>query len=77
MTGKCHWCGKTRTRWSDWEQQHLREDAWSRLCNPCATKRLRNPYSALLPMRKVTALTLQLRADVAPFISALLPCIKR
>lgn len=53
---RCGWCGKPRTRWSNWEQETLglsKEPEWKRLCNPCATRRLNNPYNGLLPMRKV------------------------
>lgn len=48
----CRWCGKDNRRASDWEQKGLRTGAYERLCIRCANWRLRNPYSALLPMRK-------------------------
>lgn len=50
---KCRWCGKRRKP-SNWEQNTL-DGEWARLCGPCATKRLNNPWNALLPMRKVAA----------------------
>ncbi|MFD6770614.1 hypothetical protein ACFWC6_30825 [Micromonospora chalcea] len=49
---KCFWCLKIRRAMSDWEQEH-HHAGWQRLCKPCATRRLKNPYNALLPMRKV------------------------
>lgn len=49
---KCIWCGKRRKP-SIWEQETL-GGVWARLCGPCATKRLNNPWNALLPMRKVS-----------------------
>lgn len=49
---KCAWCGKNRKP-SNWEQE-TREGIWKRLCEPCANRRLNNPWSALLPMRKVS-----------------------
>ena len=48
---KCGWCGKQRSRFSDWEQKS--SHGWLRLCNPCATRRLNNPYNALLNMRRI------------------------
>ncbi len=48
---RCNWCGKQRRKFSDWEQERLK-GGWARLCSGCARKRLNNPYSALLPMRK-------------------------
>ena len=54
---RCGWCGKYKTRLSNWEQQTLGlagiERTWIRLCNPCATRHLNNPYNALLNMRKI------------------------
>ena len=50
----CAWCGKNRRSWSDWEQETLR-NGWKRLCALCAKKRLRNPWSALLAMRRIDA----------------------
>lgn len=55
MTARCRWCGKDRRSWSNWEQQHVTDEYWSRLCSPCANARLRNPYNALLPMRRIGA----------------------
>jgi len=51
---KCRWCNKPG-RPSDFEQETLGTREWARLCLRCANKRLRNPWSALLPMRKVQA----------------------
>lgn len=51
---KCLWCGHIRTE-SEWEQQRLSVDDWATLCTRCARKRLRNPWNALLPMRKKAA----------------------
>lgn len=51
-TTRCFWCGKEKTRFSEWEQEHHAK-GWQRLCNPCATRRLNNPYNALLGMRKI------------------------
>lgn len=48
----CRWCGRDNRRPSEWEQETL-SGTWSRLCAPCARRRLRNPYNALLAMRKV------------------------
>ena len=50
---RCFWCGRHDCQASDWEQDHYRE-GWQRLCKRCATKRLNNPWNALLAMRKVT-----------------------
>lgn len=49
---KCFWCLKVRRAMSEWEQGH-HHAGWQRLCKPCATRRLRNPWNALLRMRKV------------------------
>jgi len=49
---KCRWCYKHRKP-SNWEQQDIHSDEYFRLCGPCATRRLNNPWNALLPMRKV------------------------
>lgn len=49
---KCFWCLKDRRAMSEWEQDHHR-DGWQQLCKPCATRRLKNPWNALLRMRKV------------------------
>lgn len=50
---KCVWCGEQRRQWSAWEQEQL-QGGWARLCQPCFRIRLRNPFNALLPMRKIT-----------------------
>jgi hypothetical protein len=47
----CHWCGKRNRTASEWEQEGLK-GGWYRLCVRCASSRLRNPWNALLPMRK-------------------------
>lgn len=52
---KCRWCGKNRKP-SNWEQESLvgkNAGQWLRLCDPCANRRLNNPWNALLPMRKM------------------------
>ncbi len=49
----CQWCNK-EGRASEWEQRTLGGE-WARLCARCARRRLRNPYNALLQMRKVAA----------------------
>lgn len=52
---RCRWCGKTyktMRSMSEWEQKS-RSGSWNRLCNRCATKRLGNPWSGLLEMRRV------------------------
>jgi hypothetical protein len=49
----CVWCGKDKRKMSEWEQQHT-SGAWHPLCNPCANRRLRNPYNALLSLRKIS-----------------------
>ena len=51
---RCGWCGKERRHFSDWEQMTVGDDSkWMRLCKPCATRRLNNPWNALLGMRKI------------------------
>lgn len=50
---KCEWCGKEKKAMSEWESEHLYK-GWLPLCKPCATKRLNNPYNALLSMRRIT-----------------------
>ena len=50
---RCWWCGKERRHFSDWEQRPFGGRKWMRLCEPCATKRLNNPLSGLLGMRKI------------------------
>ena len=49
---KCAWCLKRRKP-SNWEQETL-NGRWEPLCGPCATRRLNNPWNALLPMRQVS-----------------------
>jgi hypothetical protein len=49
---KCVWCGKMRGKFSEWEQLHRAPDGYELLCIPCADERLRNPWNALLHMRK-------------------------
>ncbi len=49
---RCVWCGKQRKKWSKWEQRNIRTNKYERLCNYCATKRLNNPWNALLDMQK-------------------------
>lgn len=49
---KCYWCLKCRKP-SNWEQQGTSNDDYHRLCEPCARRRLNNPWNALLPMRKI------------------------
>jgi hypothetical protein len=50
---RCRWCGKGKKNFSEWEQQHVTTQEYSRLCVPCANKRLKNPWNALLEMRKI------------------------
>ena len=50
---RCWWCGKERRHFSDWEQRPFGVREWMRLCEPCATKRLNQPLSGLLGMRKI------------------------
>ena len=53
----CTWCWPKpripRKANSEWEQRTLGSGEWNRLCNRCANIRLRNPYNALLSMRKI------------------------
>jgi hypothetical protein len=49
---RCQWCFKYNRTASEYEQRTLK-GAWHRLCVRCANIRLRNPYNALLPMRKI------------------------
>lgn len=49
----CHWCGRARRKMSEWEQLDVTKKTYHRLCNPCATRRLRNPLNAMLPIRRV------------------------
>lgn len=53
-TTRCAWCGKVRKSMSRWEQKNLSGE-WQRLCTRCATRRLRNPFNALLQMGEVAA----------------------
>lgn len=48
---RCRWCDRRDVLASEWEQEHL-SGGYSTLCTRCAGKRLRNPWNALLPMRK-------------------------
>ncbi len=50
----CSWCGKDRVKAPEWEQNHFR-NGWEPLCSYCANKRLRNPFNALLDMRKISS----------------------
>lgn len=50
---RCPWCGKDRTKWSDWEQKVLGTEEYDRMCSYCARRRLNNPWNALLPMRRI------------------------
>jgi hypothetical protein len=50
---RCDWCLRRNAIASDWEQQSLRGKLWKPLCRRCANKRFRNPWNALLPMRKI------------------------
>jgi len=50
---KCKWCLKRELKNPEWEQEDL-DGNWKPLCKPCAEKRLRNPYNALLNLRKIT-----------------------
>jgi RecJ-like exonuclease len=59
---RCRWCGKRRRAWSDWEQEHI-TGGYSRLCAYCANQRLRHPWNALIPMRKIPCGEV---TDVAP-----------
>ena len=57
MTGttrldRCRWCGKRDVRVSEWEQKTVQGE-WSPLCTRCANTRVRNPFNALLPTRRV------------------------
>lgn len=49
---RCEWCGKANRTASDWEQERLK-GGWRRLCVRCANRRIGNPWSALLRMRRV------------------------
>ena len=53
LTRRCWWCGKERRHFSDWEHMPVCGRKWMRLCKPCATRRLNNPWNALLNMRKI------------------------
>jgi len=48
---KCAWCLRCDVLASTWEQKTL-SGVWNPLCRRCAGIRLRNPYNALLGMRK-------------------------
>ncbi|BCI54989.1 hypothetical protein NIIDNTM18_42670 [Mycolicibacterium litorale] len=47
---KCLWCLKKRKS-SNWEQRTTRDD-WQRLCEVCWRNRERNPWNAVLPLRR-------------------------
>ena len=52
---RCHWCGKQRKVFSDWEQQDIATHEWKPVCNPCATRKLRKaatPLGAIIPLRR-------------------------
>jgi hypothetical protein len=68
---RCRWCGKDRREFSGWEQQHLKTNDYSPLCLRCASKRLNNPFNALLPMRKIGEPNLQ------PCANATMPTSRR
>jgi hypothetical protein len=53
MRIRCIWCGKPNRTRSDWEQYNHRTQAHQPLCVRCANNRLRNPWNALLPMRRI------------------------
>lgn len=51
---KCLWCLKVRKP-SNWEQEILtgkQAGTWARLCEVCWGKRERNPWNALMPLRR-------------------------
>ncbi|WRS29633.1 hypothetical protein U6G28_08905 [Actinomycetaceae bacterium MB13-C1-2] len=52
-TKRCEWCGKQRRKFSTWEQKTISTGKWEPLCDGCATRRLNNPWNALLGMRKI------------------------
>lgn len=56
---KCEWCGKIRKKFSDWEQQNMRTHSWNPLCPRCLHRRQKNPYNALLSMRRTKPQTIQ------------------
>jgi hypothetical protein len=45
---KCKYCRQRRPANSDYEQENIISGEWSRLCWPCAKKRLNNPFTGLL-----------------------------
>lgn len=49
---KCEWCLKGEITNPEWEQENTRGE-WHPLCKRCAARRLKNPYNALLNMRKI------------------------
>lgn len=51
----CQWCGKRKSKFSDWEQLG-RRDEYFPLCVPCANKRLKNMMNVMVPMRRVECL---------------------
>lgn len=44
---RCRYCKAKRAATSDYEQMSLISGVWSRLCWPCADKRLRNPWTGI------------------------------
>ena len=48
----CTWCGRHNVNASGWEQKGSSGE-YQRLCIRCAGRRLRNPWNALLAMRKI------------------------
>ena len=53
---RCSWCGKSKRKLSEWEQNTLKGE-WKQMCVACANRRLNNPYNALLQMRKMNRTT--------------------
>lgn len=51
---RCTWCTRGFLFNPKWEQKVLGSDKYEPLCTRCANRRLRNPYNALLDMRKIT-----------------------
>ena len=53
---RCTWCGKyyKTPRLSGWEQQESHTSEWREMCNRCATRRLNNPWNALLGLRRTS-----------------------
>lgn len=51
---RCDWCYRHDIPASEWEQKPLTDETYKPMCQKCANRRLRNPYNALLPMRRIT-----------------------